>query len=339
MISNNISLKIYNTYGLDYRTDCFISIKSENELLQALNTLSGVEKPILVLGGGSNLLFTEDFKGTVINPDIGGIYIEENNRGHSIVSCGAGVHWDKLVEWSVEKGLGGLENLSYIPGTAGAAPLQNIGAYGVEVKDSVEKVRAVSISDGSIREFSNEECLFGYRDSIFKNKLKGKYAITKVFFRLQPHPVLATGYGSLREEMEKLGPPSLQTVRNAVINIRKAKLPDPEVIGNAGSFFKNPVVSLEKIEKLRQDFPGIPFYPDQSGGIKLAAGWLIEKCGWKGKRSGDAGVYEKQALVLVNYGGATGKEIYDLSEKIRLSVFVKFGVELVKEVEIIGPEG
>jgi UDP-N-acetylmuramate dehydrogenase len=248
----------------------------------------------------------------------------------------AGVNWDKLVEWTVDKGFGGLENLSLIPGKVGAAPVQNIGAYGAEAKDTIVKVVALDKNDGSRHEFSNIECEFGYRESIFKKKYKGRHLVIRVYFRLSVNPTLKLEYGSLKEEAQKLGGTTLKNVRQAVINIRRSKLPDPEIIGNAGSFFKNPVVSREIAMNLKKSYPGLPCFDDHSGGTKLAAGWLIEQCGWKGKRIGDAGVHEKQALVLVNHGKATGKEIFNLSEKIKSSVSEKFGIDLEREVEVIG---
>jgi UDP-N-acetylmuramate dehydrogenase len=336
MILRNVSIKKYNTFRIDHRVDRFLIIKSEAELIQALRILPAPLENILILGGGSNLLFTSDFKEIIIHPEIEGIVTEKRGKDDVLVSCGAGVLWDDLVEWSVSSRLGGLENLSLIPGTVGAAPVQNIGAYGVEVQDSVEQVRAVSLSDGSVRNFNNNECLFSYRDSVFKQSLKGKYLITRVTFRLNLNPVLKTGYGSLQEEVQKSGEPTIKSVRDAVIRIRRSKLPDPVVIGNAGSFFKNPEVSREKADLLKISFPGLPVYETPSGRVKLAAGWMIEKCGWKGKRAGDAGVHEKQALVLVNYGKASGKEILELSEKISHSVADKFGVNLEREVEVVG---
>ena len=288
------------------------------------------------MGSGSNILFTSDFKGIILCPEIGGIKIEEQDQENVLISAGAGVNWDNLVEWTVNKGFGGLENLSLIPGLVGATPVQNIGAYGVEVKDTIEKVRAVSIEDGAIAEFNNNDCRFEYRNSIFKGKIKGKYLVTRVYYRLTSNPLLKLDYGSLNDEIKKLGDVTLKNVRQAVINIRRSKLPDPKIIGNAGSFFKNPVVSSSAAENLKKMYPQMPAYKDQSGGIKLAAGWLIDQCGWKGKRIGDAGVHDKQALVLVNLGKANGKEIYNLSEEIKKSVWEKFSIELEREVEVVG---
>jgi UDP-N-acetylmuramate dehydrogenase len=338
MIYENSSLKKYNTFGLNYKADYLIHIGSEDQAASIFNGSLPCLRPVMVLGGGSNILFTSDFKGTILYPEIEGIKIEENESSHGyvIVSAGAGVNWDAFVEWTVNNDFGGLENLSLIPGKVGATPIQNIGAYGVEVKDLITQVRSISTDDGALRIFTNSECEFGYRNSIFKNALKGKYLVTRVSFKLTSNTVLNLSYGSLKDEVGKLGVVNLKNVRQAVINIRQSKLPDPEIIGNAGSFFKNPVVESSIAIKLKKTFPSMPSYPDSEGYMKLASGWLIDQCGWKGIRRGDAGVHDKQALVLVNYGNATGKEIYDLSEEIRESVFNKFGIWLEREVEIIG---
>jgi UDP-N-acetylmuramate dehydrogenase len=337
MIKRDFSLKHYNTFGLDYKAEFFISLSSENEAIKLFQEEISLKKPVMLLGKGSNILFTDNYNGTIIHPDTGGIKIEEKSPDHVIVSAGAGVDWDSFAEWTVDHGFGGIENLSLIPGTVGAAPVQNIGAYGVEVKDTIEKVRTVAIKNGSIREFNREECNFGYRSSIFKTDFKGKYLISRVFFKLSTKPSLNLIYGSLSNETAELGGASLKNVREAVIKIRRSKLPDPELIGNAGSFFKNPVVDISTAEMLRKRYPQIPCYDDSSGGIKLAAGWMIEQCGWKGKRSGNAGVHDKQALIIVNYGKASGREILNLSEEIRKSVWYRFEVELEREVEVIGP--
>jgi UDP-N-acetylmuramate dehydrogenase len=331
----NISLKRYNTFGLDYRSAVFISIKSEDEAISVLRKAGSIKKPLFVLGAGSNILFTKDYSGTIIHPEIEFIKIEEQKSDYVVISSGAGVIWDKLVEWAVNKGFGGIENLSMIPGMVGATPVQNIGAYGVEAKEIIEKVRAISTKDGAIHEFNNKECRFGYRDSIFKRELKGKFLITEVWYRLKTDHSVNTAYGSLREEAEKLGSVSIKTVREAVTNIRKNKLPDPAEIGNGGSFFKNPVLTVSIAEDLKEQYPHMPVYNDPSGGKKIAAGWLIEQCGWKGKRTGDAGVHNKQSLVLVNYGNTSGSEILRLSEDIKQSVFDKFRIELEREVEVL----
>jgi UDP-N-acetylenolpyruvoylglucosamine reductase len=337
MIYKNIPLKKYNTFGLDYFAECMIRIKTEKEAIALFNGTVNLKKPLLILGSGSNILFTSDFKGTILYPEIKGIKIEEEVANRNvIVSAGAGVNWDDFVAWSVNKGFGGIENLSLIPGKVGATPVQNIGAYGVEVKDRIVKVRTININDGSIRVFTNNECEFAYRSSIFKNSEKGKYLVTRVYYRLTINPLLNLSYETLKEEVNKLGAETLINVRQGVINIRQNKLPDPEIIGNAGSFFKNPVVESSVALNLKNEYPDIPVYKDQEGYMKLASGWLIERCGWKGERRGDAGVHNKQALVLINYGKATGKEIYNLSEEIRKSVHKKFGVDLEREVEIVG---
>lgn len=336
IIKKNISLKPYNTFGLDYKANSLTTIVSEEEAMSFFRSRECHDKPVLIIGEGSNLLFTEDFNGTILRTDIGEINVEEADSENVIISAGAGINWDRFVEWTVEKGYCGLENLSLIPGCVGAAPVQNIGAYGSEIRDTVLRVNTVSTSDGFVRSFSNDECGFGYRNSVFKGAEKGKYLVTRVFFKLKLNPELNLEYGSVKEEVEKLGDSTLRNVRNAVINIRRNKLPDPSMIGNAGSFFRNPVVSRSTAGILKHDHPGMPYYEDPSGGKKLAAGWLIEQCGWKGRRIGDAGVHDRQALVLVNHGNATGKEIYDLSEQVRESVMKRFGVVLEREVEIVG---
>ena len=336
-IYSNISLKKYNTFGLDYKADRIVAPGSEKEVIQFFKEEESVKGSLLIMGGGSNILFTGNFNGTIINPLIVGINIEERDHDHVIVSAGAGVNWDAVVEWSVNNGFGGLENLSLIPGSVGATPVQNIGAYGAEVKDNIIKVRTVCIADGSIKEFTNPECRFGYRNSIFKSTLKGSYLVTRVYYRLNVNPLLNLNYGAINDEVKKLGAPSLINVRQAVINIRRSKLPDPEIIGNAGSFFKNPVVKMKYAGELQKKYPEMPGYADPSGDLKLHAGWLIEQCGWKGKRIGDAAVHEKQALVIINHGNATGGDILNLSEKIKKSVYDKFGIELEREVEVIGP--
>ena len=338
MIYKNVPLKRFNTFGLEYIADCMIHIKTEKEATALFNGTVAWEKPLLILGSGSNVLFTSNFEGTILYPELKGIKIEDYEpvSGNVIVSAGAGIIWDDFVEWSVNKGYGGVENLSLIPGKVGATPVQNIGAYGVEVKDLILKVKTISTNDGSIRIFNNQECDFGYRNSTFKKSNKNKYLVTRVFYRLTINPLLNLSYGTLKEEVNKLGTPTLKNVRQSVINIRRRKLPDPEIIGNAGSFFKNPVVPDSVASHLKKQYPEMPVYNDQEGYIKLASGWLIDRCGWKGKRIGDTGVHEKQALVLLNYGKATGKEIYDLSEEIRKTVYEKFSVDLEREVEVVG---
>jgi UDP-N-acetylmuramate dehydrogenase len=336
MIRNNISLKPYNTFGFDYKADRFVTAGSEEDISSVIRQSDIAGNSILVIGSGSNLLFVSDFHGTIIHPEISGIHIDQEDDTSVIISAGAGVNWDKLVEWTVERGFCGLENLSFIPGDVGASPVQNIGAYGSEVKDTIKSVRVISLETGDSAEFTREECNLGYRDSIFKRELKNKYVVTCVTFRLSKEPRFRLEYGFLRAETAAIGDITLKNIRRAVIKIRKEKLPDPSETGNAGSFFKNPVVPRQKADELKYNNPLIPLYDDSSGGKKIAAGWLIEQCGWKGKRIGDAGVHDKQALVLVNHGNAKGIEIYNLSEMIKRSVFERFGIELQREVEVIG---
>lgn len=334
-ILRNISLRNHNTFGLDYKADNLISINTEKEAIDIFSGELTVKKPVTVIGDGSNILFIRDYEGTLITSGIKGIRICRIEDNSVIVSAGSGIAWDKLVDWCVRKGFSGIENLSLIPGKTGAAAVQNIGAYGVEAKDVIVKVRAISTWDGSVRHFTNEECCFGYRDSIFKRKEKGKYFITRIWLKLSTRGEFRLNYGTLATEVKKMGTPTLANVRSAVVAIRREKLPDPAVTGNAGSFFKNPVLKYETAQKLFLKYPGIVHYPDKPGYIKLAAGWLIEYCGWKGKRNGDAGVHSKQSLVIINLGNATGAEILKLADEIRESVFGEFGVVLEHEVEVI----
>jgi UDP-N-acetylmuramate dehydrogenase len=336
MVFKSFSLKNFNTFGLDYKSDIFISVKSEEAAINFVREKKNRLNPLFIAGSGSNLLFVDDYKGTILHPELKGIRVEDRDTKNILISAGAGVIWDDLVEWSAENGYYGLENLSLIPGTVGATPVQNIGAYGTEIKDTIEKVRAISVDGGSVVEFARDECKFGYRTSIFKNSQKGNYLITRVYYKLSLLPMINLSYGALKDEVAKLGNVTLRNVRQAVINIRQSKLPDPKEYGNAGSFFKNPVVPKTLAEDLKKEYPELPFFEDKQGKVKLAAGWLIEQCGWKGKRIGDAGVHNRQALVIVNFGNATGKDIYILSEEIKRSVYARFGIELEREVEIVG---
>lgn len=336
IIHKNVSLKKYNSFGIDHKAECIIHLKNEKEAVSLFKREIIWNSPLIIVGGGSNILFIDDFKGTILHTELKGIRVESLDKENILISAGAGVIWDDLVNWTVENGYYGLENLSLIPGTVGATPVQNIGAYGAEVKNTIEKVRTISLQDGTIHEFKKDDCKFDYRTSIFKNTEKGKYLITKVYFRLTIHPLLNLEYGNLKEEVAKSGNPTLRSVRQAVINIRKSKLPDPREYGNAGSFFKNPVVPKALAEDLRKEYTELPFFEDKPGKVKLAAGWLIDQCGWKGKRFGDAGVHERQALVIINYGNATGKDIFKLSEEIKKSVYTRFGIKLEREVEIVG---
>lgn len=335
MILKNVALKPYNTFGLDYKAACVATISNENEAVSLCRDIHTFPSPLLLLGEGSNILFTGDFSGTVIRVNINDITVEEKEGDDVIVSAGAGLRWDTFVEWCVKHDFYGLENLSLIPGTVGAAPVQNIGAYGTEASETVTSVRTIDIKTGHIREFSSEECDFGYRTSVFKTSLKGRYLVLRVSFRLSRSFSPRTGYGNLAEELAATGRYGPADVREAVIAIRRRKLPDPLVTGNAGSFFKNPVIDNIKASEMLSENPGMPSFRDPSGNTKLAAGWLIEQCGWKGKRIGDAGVHDKQALVIVNYGNATGMELFELSEKIRNSVYERFGIDLEREVEVV----
>jgi UDP-N-acetylmuramate dehydrogenase len=340
-IQKDISLKQFNTFCIDVSAKYFYEVASAGELRELLFSDVAKTEKIMVLGGGSNVLFTKDFDGLIIKNNIRGINVVSENDEHIIVRSGAGEVWHHLVLWSLQKNAGGIENLSLIPGYAGAAPIQNIGAYGVEIKNVFEELEAMEIESGVIRKFSRDDCKFGYRDSVFKNELKNIFIITSVTLRLNKNPVFNTTYGAINTELERMGVTelSVKSISDAVINIRKSKLPDPAVIGNAGSFFKNPTISEEKFSALFKLYPAIPNYPitrlPDYPTYKLAAGWLIEQCGWKGKVVGNTGSHKDQALVLVNYGNATGKEIFDLASEIQRSVKDKFGVEIEKEVNVV----
>ncbi len=334
-VHQNTSLKQYNTFGIDVMARYFLAFKNTDELKEAFE-LPAINYQ-LVLGGGSNLLFTKNVDGLVLKNEIGGIGIVKEDDAFVFVKAGAGVNWHQLVMYCVEQNFGGVENLSLIPGNVGASPMQNIGAYGVELKDVFEELEAYHLHDKNIVHFSNADCEFGYRESVFKRKLKNQFVILSVTFKLRKQPIFTTSYGAINQELEKMGviDLSVQMISQAVINIRSSKLPDPKLIGNAGSFFKNPSVSAEKYNELKNEFAAMVGYTNVDGTVKLAAGWLIEQCGFKGYRIGDAGCYEKQALVLVNYANATGKEIYTLSEEILQAVQKKFGVVLEREVNIL----
>ena len=293
--------------------------------------------PKWVLGGGSNILLTADVPALIIKSEILGVNIEKADKNHVYIKAGSGVKWHFLVETAVDLQMGGIENLSLIPGTVGAAPIQNIGAYGAELKDVFHSLTALRLSDAKAVTFKEAECRFGYRDSIFKHEAKGKYLITSVTLRLNRNPVLNTAYGSLTEILKERGEaPSLQSIFDAVVAIRRSKLPDPAEIGNAGSFFKNPEIPEAHYQALKDTYPEIPLFPAAAPGlVKVPAGWLIEQCGWKGKRIGNCGVHARQALVLVNYGGATGAEIKQLATDVQQTVLEKFGIDLSTEVNFI----
>lgn len=336
MILENKSLKSHNTFGLKARAKSYINLQSESELIKLIKDGNIAGKEILVLGGGSNILFAGDFEGLVLHPEMNNIKVSDSDYKYVYLECGAGVDWDYFVDYCVENSYGGLENLSYIPGNVGAAPIQNIGAYGVEVKETIKSVRAVDLENGDIRTFTNTECDFAYRSSIFKKNLKGMFLITSVLFKLEKDPEeYNISYGALKSRVEQRGAVNLNNIREAVIEIRKEKLPEPEQLGNAGSFFKNPVIKPGLYNDIKSHFNELPSYPAESNDIKVPAGWLIEKCGWKGYRKGDAGVHKNQALVLVNYGSATGMEILKLSEEIIKSVNDKFGIVLEREVNVV----
>lgn len=336
-IIQNQTLKLYNTFGIDVSAKYFVEADNIEKIISALDFVRENQLPLMLFNGGSNLLLTHDFDGLVLKINLKGIEIVSENEDFVFVKVQSGENWHEFVQWTLQKDFGGLENLSLIPGNAGTAPMQNIGAYGVEIKDSMSELSALEIATGKIRKFTNEECKFGYRESVFKNEMKNQFIILDVTFRLtKRNHQLHTEYGAIRSELEKLNiqNPTIQDVSKAVINIRQSKLPDPKDIGNSGSFFKNPVISKADFEEIQKKHPQISGYPSGNE-VKVAAGWLIETAGWKGKRFGNAGVHEKQALVLVNYGNATGQEIYDLSQQIVDDIYEKFGIRLEREVNII----
>ena len=333
-IQENISLKKYNTFGIDVNAERFISISSVYELQELLKQ----EKDLFLLSGGSNMLLTKDIKNLVVHLNIKGISIDREHDNSVHLTVNAGENWHDFVLWAIEQGYGGIENLSLIPGNVGTCPIQNIGAYGVEVKDTITKVEAIEIATNKLVSFSNEECAFGYRNSIFKHNAKGKYIITSVCFELsKDNHKLNTSYGAIEKELtdQNITNPTIKDVSNAVIAIRQSKLPDPKEIGNSGSFFKNPVISIELFNELKNKYPAIPSYPVSDSEIKVPAGWLIEQSGFKGKRFGDYGVHEKQALVLVNYGDASGEEIFKLAQKIQQTIKENFKIDLEIEVNVI----
>ena len=334
MIQTNKNLKEYNTFGISVKAEMFAVFSSIEELKQILSFRN--DKKLLVLGGGSNLLLTKDFDGLVIKNEIKRFEVIEETSSEVIVESGAGENWHEFVLNCIDKGFGGIENLSLIPGSVGASPMQNIGAYGVEIKDVFESLSAYHIASGEIHYFDKTKCEFGYRESIFKNKVKGEYIILTVTFRLTKNPTINSSYGAINEQLKVMGieNPTIQELSAAVIAIRQSKLPDPKIIGNAGSFFKNPTVEIALLEQIQKNYPDIPNYPALNG-RKLAAGWLIEKAGWKGRTFDNYGVHKLQALVLVNYGNCTGQEIFDLSSQIIQDVFEKFGVLLEREVNIL----
>ncbi len=338
LIQENISLRPYHTFGINVNARYFSSFASVEDLALLLSSpLPGTAAAPLVIGGGSNILFTRDYDGLVLRNELKGIELVQEDADYYYVKAMAGENWHQFVQYCISHNYAGLENLSLIPGCVGASPMQNIGAYGVEMKDLFHSLEAYHIKDKSIVSFTAADCAFGYRESVFKRRYKDQFVILQVTYRLRKKPVFHISYGAIEQELAKMGIQqlSIQAIAQAVIQIRSSKLPNPAEIGNAGSFFKNPTIPAEQYHALQQAFPGIVGYATGDTHTKLAAGWLIEQCGWKGYRQGDAGCHNKQALVLVNYGHATGKEIYDLSERIIESVQDKFGVALEREVNIL----
>jgi len=336
-ISEKVSLKDLNTFGIEAKAAKFARFRSGEELKAILSDPELRALPRMILGGGSNILFTGNFEGIVLKNEVKGIELVGEDGEHWYVKAGAGENWHEFVMDCIRQGRAGIENLSLIPGNVGASPMQNIGAYGVEVKDRFHELEAFNIARLQTESFDAERCRFGYRESVFKRELRDEYVILTVTFKLFKTPKLNTSYGSLQAKLREMGVenPTISDVSRAVIEIRQSKLPDPKVIGNAGSFFKNPVVPENQFNELLQKYPGMPHYPAPEGGKKIAAGWLIEKAGWKGFRRSNYGVHAKQALVLVNHGGAEGEEIYQLSQEILDDVNKKFGIRLEREVNVV----
>ncbi|PLK44095.1 UDP-N-acetylmuramate dehydrogenase [Emticicia sp. TH156] len=336
-VQTNVSLKPYNTFGLEATAKYFVEVSGIEQLHAILNDPAYQQTERLILGGGSNLLLTQDFDGIVIKIAIKGIEKIKEDKEYIWLKAGAGEVWHDLVMYCVNNKYAGVENLSLIPGTVGAAPMQNIGAYGVEIKEVFESLEAIEIKTGNIKTFTKEECRFGYRESIFKHEAKGRYVIVNVSFKLNKTPVFQVAYGAIQETLAamKVETLSIKAISEAVISIRQSKLPNPAEIGNAGSFFKNPEIPKVQFDLLKERFPSIPSYPVNENTVKVPAGWLIEQAGWKGQRFGDVGVHTKQALVLVNYGGGKGNEIKELSQKIQQSVLEQFGIQLQAEVNFV----
>ncbi len=334
-IFKNHPLHKHNTFRIKVSAKFYAIPETSGELIAILQKYRKPDHDLLTIGEGSNILLTNNFQGLVIRPDIKGIKILDKSSDNVIIKVWAGENWDNFVVYCINNGFGGVENLSWIPGSVGACPIQNIGAYGAEVKNVIESVTGILTDSLEQITFTRNKCNFGYRDSIFKQELKDRFIITNVIFKLSKNPVFNTAYGRLQDELAGNKKIDLQSVRQAVIKIRKDKLPDPDKFGSAGSFFRNPVISKNKFNHLRSDYPDIPSYPVNIQEVKVAAGWLVEKAGWAGKRIGDAGVYNKQALILLNYGSATGKQIKELAERIMISVSNKFGIDLKTEVNVI----
>lgn len=336
MIESDVSLKNFNTFGIDVSSKLFSQAENEDHVRNVIQSTEFMRNSSLILGGGSNLLFTKNFDGIVLRNHIQGIEVIEETKEYVLVKVGGGVVWHDFVLHCIKKGWHGVENLSLIPGNVGASPMQNIGAYGVEIKEVFHELEAIHLQTGEIHYFNNSACEFGYRESVFKNKLKGQYLISRVIYKLSKKGNYTISYGAIEKQLESMGIQELsaKSISDAVIAIRQSKLPDPKKIGNSGSFFKNPIVDKSTYHMVKSNFPDVVAYSAGKGFMKLAAGWLIEQAGWKGKTFGNYGVHKHQALVLVNYGGASGKEIYDLSAEILDSIKEKFGVQLEREVNI-----
>ena len=336
MIEFDVSLKNFNTFGIDVSSKLFSQAENEDHVRNVIQSTEFMRNSSLILGGGSNVLFTKNFDGIVLRNHIQGIEVIEETKEYVLVKVGGGVVWHDFVLHCIKKGWHGVENLSLIPGNVGASPMQNIGAYGVEIKEVFHELEAIHLQTGEIHYFNNSACEFGYRESVFKNKLKGQYLISRVIYKLSKKGNYTISYGAIEKQLESMGVQELsaKSISDAVIAIRQSKLPDPKKIGNSGSFFKNPIVDKSTYHMVKSNFPDVVAYSAGKGFMKLAAGWLIEKAGWKGKTFDNYGVHKHQALVLVNYGGASGKEIYDLSAEILDSIKEKFGVQLEREVNI-----
>ncbi len=336
-IAKNFSLKNFNTFGVDASARAFVNAMDEDEMFEILSREELKLFPKFILGGGSNVLFIKNYEGLVIKNSIPGIEIIEEDESSAIVEAGAGVNWNELVNYCVDRNLGGIENLALIPGTAGAAPIQNIGAYGEELSETFYSLRGFYVDTVIPAVFYKSDCRFGYRNSIFKNELKNRFVVTKIQLMLSKNPDLKTGYGNVMDELEKKGKSiyTISDVRDAVVKIRREKLPDPAIIGNVGSFFKNPEIRPEEYNLLKAKYPDIKAYPLDNGMIKLPAAWLIDKAGWKGVRKENTGTHSRQALVIVNHGGASGEEILHFANEIKRSVYEKFEVILEEEVNII----
>lgn len=339
-IQEHVDLLPYNTFHIKATARYFTVVRTHTDAIEVIRSPLFQKEKHLILGGGSNLLLTDDFMGLVIKNELGGITVVGEDEDTVTLRVGAGENWHQCVMYCVDHGWGGVENLSLIPGTAGAAPMQNIGAYGVEIREVIHSVEGIDLSTGITRTFTNEECEFGYRESIFKQRLKGKYLISSITLTLtKRNHRFNVSYGAiidtLRQLQQGVDKPSVKAISDAVINIRRSKLPDPAVIGNAGSFFKNPTIDSVLFASLKEKYPSVPSFPAENGMIKVPAGWLIEQCGWKGKTFHNIGVHKNQALVLVNYGGGNGHEIWKLAQEISESVTAKFSVTLHPEVNVL----